>query len=359
MTIFFYWDFGVFVLLAIYAVVHAAPHVIADGPQSWRLDATLYFCKMIQGLSAFPFLVFKLPLVRDALTHTHSNPNPRTLTQTRTLTRTPTRTRTLTLTLTLTRCATPSPTPARRATTARVRASPCCPPASASGASGRPTWRPASPRLGLGLGLGLGFRLGLGLGLGLGFGRATWAQTLTHRVGQVERSKKGGKDLRSCDEKTTDAWNTLLGPSFTPKQTYAMVSKKYGPAVAKSFKPKARRLTPTLTRTLTLALARTLTLTPALTPTLTPTLTPFTLTGRDGSRGHQDRQERRGLARGQGGHGLRQGGGQGGRQDRGQGCRGCWRRQERRRQEGHALGALSKRPQSNRPRASHGLQGGG
>ena len=64
------------VLLAIYAVVHAAPHVIADGPQSWRLDATLYFCKMIQGLSAFPFLVFKLPLVRDALTHTHSNPNP-------------------------------------------------------------------------------------------------------------------------------------------------------------------------------------------------------------------------------------------------------------------------------------------
>ena len=70
MTIFFYWDFGVFVLLAIYAVVHAAPHVIADGPQSWRLDATLYFCKMIQGLSAFPFLVFKLPLVRDALTHT-------------------------------------------------------------------------------------------------------------------------------------------------------------------------------------------------------------------------------------------------------------------------------------------------
>ena len=64
---------------------------------------------------------------------------------------------------------------------------------------------------------------------------------LAECVAQVERSKKGGKDLRSCDEKSTDAWNAILGPSFTPKQTYAMVNKKFGPAVAKSFKPKARR----------------------------------------------------------------------------------------------------------------------
>ena len=63
-------------------------------------------------------------------------------------------------------------------------------------------------------------------------------------MAQVERSKKGGKDLRSCDEKTTDAWNVLLGPSFTPKQTYAMVGKKFGPVVAKNFKPKACRPCP-------------------------------------------------------------------------------------------------------------------
>ena len=43
---------------AIYAVVHAGPHVHADGFGSWRLDATLYFCKMIQ-----------VPL-------TNPNPNP-------------------------------------------------------------------------------------------------------------------------------------------------------------------------------------------------------------------------------------------------------------------------------------------
>ena len=30
----------------------------------------------------------------------------------------------------------------------------------------------------------------------------------------------------------------MLGPSFTPKQTYQMINKKFGPAVAKSFKPK-------------------------------------------------------------------------------------------------------------------------
>ena len=102
MTIFFYWDFGVFVLLAIYAVVHAAPHVIADGPQSWRLDATLYFCKMIQ--------------VTLAPTPNAQNPTP-SLTQAPTLAPTPTPTPNRACppcpssSSSCLSCATPSPTP--------------------------------------------------------------------------------------------------------------------------------------------------------------------------------------------------------------------------------------------------------
>jgi len=159
MTYFLWWDLGVFVLLAIYAVVHAGPHVQNDGFGSWRLDATLYFCKMIQGLGAFPFLVFKLPLVRDALTHTRA--------------------------------------------TGYDRSGACI------------AMLPAGERK-----------------------RRFREAYLADCVAQVERSKKGGKDLRSCDEKSTDAWNAMLGPSFTPKQTYQMINKKFGPAVAKSFKPK-------------------------------------------------------------------------------------------------------------------------
>jgi len=159
MTYFFWWDLGIFVVLTIYAVVHAGPHVQADGFGSWRLDATLYFCKMIQGLGAFPFLLFKLPLVRDALTHTRP--------------------------------------------TGYDRSGACI------------AMLPAGERK-----------------------RRFREAYLADCVAQVERSKKGGKDLRSCDEKSTDAWNAMLGPSFTPKQTYQMINKKFGPAVAKSFKPK-------------------------------------------------------------------------------------------------------------------------
>jgi hypothetical protein len=114
---------------------------------------------MVQGLGAFPFLLFKLPLVRDALTHTRP--------------------------------------------TGYDRSGVCI------------AMLPAGERK-----------------------RRFREAYLADCMAQVERSKKGGKDLRSCDEKTTDAWNVLLGPSFTPKQTYAMVGKKFGPVVAKNFKPK-------------------------------------------------------------------------------------------------------------------------
>eukprot|EP00966_Prymnesium_polylepis_P206859 4791879-Prymnesium_polylepis.4 len=36
----------------------------------WRLRATLYFAKMVLGLFSLPFIVFQIPVIKDALTHT-------------------------------------------------------------------------------------------------------------------------------------------------------------------------------------------------------------------------------------------------------------------------------------------------
>jgi hypothetical protein len=165
MTIFLWWDLGVFVLLTIYVIGHAAPHVRADGMDTWRLDVTLYFAKMVMGLGAFPFLVFKLPLVRDALTHTRA--------------------------------------------TGYDRSGACI------------AMLPAAERK-----------------------RRFRESYMAACVAKLEREKKGGIDLRTCDEKTTDAWNAMLGPSFTPKQTFTMINKKFGPAVAKNFKPPSEANAP-------------------------------------------------------------------------------------------------------------------
>jgi hypothetical protein len=71
MTYFLYWDLIMFALIQTFVFFHVKPHVIADGwSPNWRVDATLYFSKMLIGLCSLPFLVFKLPLITDALTHT-------------------------------------------------------------------------------------------------------------------------------------------------------------------------------------------------------------------------------------------------------------------------------------------------
>jgi len=66
MTYFLYWDLFVFTSVTIYAVLHASPFENDE----WQVSCTLFFMKVIIGLGCLPFIVFKLPLITDALTHT-------------------------------------------------------------------------------------------------------------------------------------------------------------------------------------------------------------------------------------------------------------------------------------------------
>lgn len=38
--------------------------------RDWRVRVSIYFAKVMMGLAAFPFLIFKLPMIKDALVHT-------------------------------------------------------------------------------------------------------------------------------------------------------------------------------------------------------------------------------------------------------------------------------------------------
>jgi hypothetical protein len=156
MTYFLFWDVAVIVGLAAYFYVHTKPF----DWNAWQVSATMYFCKMVLGLCCFPFLVFKLPLITDALTHT------------------------------------------RR--TGYDRSGACVP------------LLPGAEK------------------------KRRFANKYMEKMLHLEAMKTEG-DTRTCEEKITDTWNGILGASFTPQQTYKMINKKYGPTVAKKFKPKAEK----------------------------------------------------------------------------------------------------------------------
>jgi len=152
---------GFFTLIALFVVMHVRPHVLRepDGIHNWRVDATLYFAKMMIGLTSLPFLVFKLPLITDALTHTRK--------------------------------------------TGYDRSGACV------------AMLPAGERK-----------------------RRFKEAFMEACKAQAERKEEGGKDTRTCTEKTTECWNGCLGPAFNKKQTYTMLDKKYGKKVSHHFKPK-------------------------------------------------------------------------------------------------------------------------
>jgi len=68
MSYFLIWDLGILISLFVWIMSHTK-HYAWD---SWQISTSLYFIKMVYGLSAFPFLLFKLPLITDALTHTRT-----------------------------------------------------------------------------------------------------------------------------------------------------------------------------------------------------------------------------------------------------------------------------------------------
>ena len=68
MSYFLIWDLGVLVSLFAAILYHTKQYAW----DSWQISTSLYFIKMVYGLSAFPFLLFKLPLITDALTHTRT-----------------------------------------------------------------------------------------------------------------------------------------------------------------------------------------------------------------------------------------------------------------------------------------------
>ena len=68
------WDAGSFACISLYIVLKLRSEIEISGGEisfdDWRLRTTLYFGKMCVGFAALPFLLFKVPMLKDWLTHT-------------------------------------------------------------------------------------------------------------------------------------------------------------------------------------------------------------------------------------------------------------------------------------------------
>jgi len=68
------WDAGSFACISLYIVLKLRSEIDISGGEisldDWRLRTTLYFGKMCVGFAALPFLLFKVPMLKDWLTHT-------------------------------------------------------------------------------------------------------------------------------------------------------------------------------------------------------------------------------------------------------------------------------------------------
>jgi len=68
-TYFLVWDLIAFALVGTFVLIKV--NEADDSLESqWRLRTSLYFSKEVLGLLSLPFLVFQMPVVKDALTHT-------------------------------------------------------------------------------------------------------------------------------------------------------------------------------------------------------------------------------------------------------------------------------------------------
>jgi len=72
MSSFVFWDVFTFSIVAAYIVrlIIIAPDYYWEHEDIWRIRLPLYFSKEVLGLFSLPFLVFQVPVVKDALTHT-------------------------------------------------------------------------------------------------------------------------------------------------------------------------------------------------------------------------------------------------------------------------------------------------